>query len=96
MPRLVDSVCRVSTSLEPDVRLSAESVCMVLDWTITPNGHLTVIGFDNGPEFVSKEVNEWAFRRGINHWFSRSKKPTGNAYCESFNEKVRAEYFVAN
>jgi putative transposase len=46
---------------------------------------------DNGPEFISRVLDEWAYRRGVLLDFSRPGKPTDNAYIESFNEKFRNE-----
>lgn len=44
-----------------------------------------------GPEFVSRDLDLWAFQRGVTLDFSRPGKPTDNAFAESFNGKVRAE-----
>jgi putative transposase len=38
------------------------------------------IRVDNGPEFVSRELDLWAFMRGVTLDFSRPGKPTDNAY----------------
>ena len=46
---------------------------------------------DNGPEFTSKALDEWAYRRGIELLFIRPGKPIENAYVESFNGKFRDE-----
>ena len=44
-----------------------------------------------GPEFVSKDVDLWAWTHGVILDFSRPGKPTDNAFAESFNGRVRAE-----
>jgi transposase InsO family protein len=54
------------------------------------------IRLDNGPEFVSKELDLWAFMRGVTLDFSRPGKPTDNSFIESFNGKFRAECLNAN
>ncbi|AGY59604.1 transposase [Gloeobacter kilaueensis JS1] len=46
---------------------------------------------DNGPEFVSKELDLWAYTNGVELDFSRPGKPTDNAHCESFNSRLRQE-----
>jgi putative transposase len=46
---------------------------------------------DNGPEFVSRELDLWAYARGVVLDFSRPGKPTDNAYIESFNSRFRQE-----
>ena len=49
------------------------------------------IQVDNGPEFVSRELDLWAYQQGISLVFSRPGKPTDNAYIESFNGSFREE-----
>ncbi|MDB5410063.1 MAG: putative transposase [Rhodospirillales bacterium] len=41
------------------------------------------IRLDNGPEFISKELDLWAFMRGVTLDFSRPGKPTDNAFIET-------------
>jgi putative transposase len=50
---------------------------------------LTIV--DNGPEFISKDLDLWAWLHGVEIDFSRPGKPTDNAFAESFNGKFRAE-----
>lgn len=45
---------------------------------------------DNGPEFVSKDLDLWAWSNGVKLDFSRPGKPTDNAFIESFNASFRA------
>ena len=54
------------------------------------------IRLDNGPEFVSKDLDLWAFMHGVTLDFSRPGKPTDNAFIESLNGKFRAECLNAN
>jgi putative transposase len=49
------------------------------------------IRVDNGPEFISKEVDLWAYAHGVILDFSRPGKPTDNAFIESFNSRFRQE-----
>ena len=51
---------------------------------------------DNGTEFVSKDVDLWAYSNGITMDFSRLGKPTDNPYVESFNGKFRDECLNTN
>ena len=46
---------------------------------------------DNGPEFVSRSLDLWAYWNGVELDFSRPGKPTDNAFIESFNGKFREE-----
>ena len=46
---------------------------------------------DNGPEFVSKVVDQWTARSGVNLRFVALGKPMRSAFVESFNGKFRDE-----
>jgi transposase InsO family protein len=54
------------------------------------------IRLDNGPEFISRELDLWAFLRGVTRDFSRPGKPTDNAFIESMNGKFRGDCLNAN
>lgn len=49
------------------------------------------IQVDNGSEFISKELDKWAYDNGVILDYSRPGKPTDNPYIESFNGKFRDE-----
>jgi putative transposase len=53
--------------------------------------HPRRIRVDNGPEFISRDLDIWAYARGVVLDFSRPGKPTDNAYIESFNSRFRQE-----
>ena len=44
---------------------------------------------DNGSEFISKEMDKWAYENQVVLNFSRPGKPTDNPYIESFNGSFR-------
>ncbi len=54
------------------------------------------IRVDNGPEFISKELDLWAYMHGVTLDFSRPGKPTDNAFIESFNSRFRQECLNAS
>jgi putative transposase len=54
-------------------------------------GYPKTIRLDNGPEFISRELDLWAFLHDVTLDFSRPGKPTDNAFIESLNGKFRAE-----
>jgi transposase InsO family protein len=49
------------------------------------------IRVDQGSEFVSRDLDLWAYQRNVTLDFSRPGKPTDNAFIESFNGKFRGE-----
>lgn len=51
---------------------------------------------DNGSEFISKELDRWAYENKVVLDFSRPGKPTDNPYIESFNGKFRDECLSVN
>jgi len=55
-----------------------------------------VITTDNGTEFTSRAVDEWAHRCGVKLNFIRPGKPVENAYIESFNGRLRQECLEEN
>ena len=54
------------------------------------------IAMDNGPEFTSKALDQWAYLNGVELDFSRPGKPTDNAIVEAFNGRLRAECLNEN
>jgi integrase-like protein len=71
-----------------DVVATLERVASVYGWPKR-------IRVDNGPEFISKDLDLWAWLHGVELDFSRPGKPTDNAFAESFNAKFQAEYLNA-
>jgi putative transposase len=51
---------------------------------------------NNGPEFVSKALDQWAYENRVTLDFSRPGKPTDNAFVESFNGSFRDECLNVN
>jgi putative transposase len=48
-----------------------------------------LIRLENGPEFISNELDLWAWLHGVDFDFSRPGKPTDNAFAASFNGRSR-------
>jgi putative transposase len=88
---IVDKVSRVSPAIEVATSLTGERVVGVLERLRRSVGAPERIAVDNGPEFVSKALDAWAYRHAIRLEFSRPGKPTDNACAESFNGHFRAE-----
>jgi putative transposase len=93
---IVDNFTRLSPAI--DVRLSyrGADVVQTLQRVASIYGRPKRIRVDNGPEFISKELDLWAYLNGVVLDFSRPGKPTDNAFAESFNGKFRAECLNAS
>ena len=49
------------------------------------------ITVDNDPEFISKDLDRWAYWNKVDLDFSRPGKPSDNALVEAFNSRFRQE-----
>jgi putative transposase len=88
---IVDHVSRVSPAIAVAASISGEQVAAVLETARHQYGLPERISVDNGPEFISKALDAWAYRRGVQLAFGRPGKPTDNAAIEAFNSRFRDE-----
>jgi putative transposase len=88
---IVDNVSRVSPAIAVGISLTGERVVTLLEGLRATVGAPQRIAVDNGPEFISKALDAWAYQNGVQLEFSRPGKPTDNAFAESFNGHFRAE-----
>jgi hypothetical protein len=51
---------------------------------------------DNGPEFVSRAVDQWAYEQGLQWHTIQPGRPMENGYVESFNGRFRDECLDEN
>lgn len=71
--------------------IKGTDVVYALEQLCSQRGTPETIRVDNGPEFVSKELDLWAYRCKVKLSFSRPGKPTDNPHIESFNGSFREE-----
>lgn len=88
---IVDIFTKESPGIGIKVSYRAEDVVKTLDRAIRLHGKPSVLRIDNGPEFVSKVLDLWAYENGVILDFTRPGKPTDNAFIESFNGRFRQE-----
>jgi putative transposase len=88
---VVDTYSRECLTVEADTSLPGYRAVRVLDRLGETKGLPASIRVDNGPEFISKALDEWAYRRGVKLDFIRPGKPVENAYVESFHSRFRDE-----
>lgn len=93
---VLDTFTRESLAIEVDQGLKGEQVVAVLERLRHQRGVPKSIRVDNGPEFISKVLDRWAYENGVTLDFSRPGKPTDNAFIESFNGSFRDECLNPN
>ncbi len=93
---IVDTYSKVSQAIDVRPRHTGTDVVRTLEHVAREYGCAASIRVDQGPEFISKELDLWAYLTGVGLVFSRPGKPTDNAFAEVFNGKVRAECIDQN
>ncbi len=88
---LVDNYTRESLAIEVGHHLVGQKVAEILGLVALERGRPEKIRVDNGPEFTSKRLDQWAYLNGVELDFSRPGKPTDNALIEAFNGRFREE-----
>ena len=92
----MDDFSRESPAIEVAHSIPAGRVTRVLECLAETHGLPEVIVVDNGPEFTSRALDEWAYRHGVRLHFIRPGKPIENCFVESFNGKFREECLNEN
>jgi len=93
---LMDGNTREALWIEVDTSLPGLRVVQVLEWVAQGRGLPEAIQVDNGPEFISRVVDQWAYANGVALHFIDPGKPVQNAFIESFNGKFRDECLNQN
>ena len=108
---IIDIYTRGCLQIYTSQRIRGESVVEELDRITARRGYPQKIRVDNGPEFISKALDAWAYHNEVKLDFSQLGKPTRlvtnawhlllapascNAYIESFNGSLRDECLNTN
>ena len=88
---IVDTFSRFSPAVDARFSYRGEDVVLTLERVCAAVGYPATIRVDQGSEFVSRDLDLWAYQKGVILDFSRPGKPTDNGFIESFNGKFRAE-----
>jgi putative transposase len=88
---VVDTYSRFSPAVDARFSYRGEDVVLTLERVCAAVGYPATIRVDQGSEFVSRDLDLWAYQKGVILDFSRPGKPTDNSFIESFNGKFRAE-----
>jgi putative transposase len=93
---VVDTFSRFSPVIDPRFSYRAEDVVATLECACAKTGYPKTIRVDQGSEFVSRDLDLWAYAKGVTLDFSRPGKPTDNAFIEAFNGRFRSECLNAH
>lgn len=88
---VVDDYSRECLALEVDTSLTGQRVARVLSGLREAGRLPQVLVCDHGTEFTSRAMLMWSHATATRLHFIEPGKPTQNAYCESFNGKLRVE-----
>ena len=88
---VVDDYSRECLALKVGQRIGGDDVAAALSDLIRERGRPRSIRVDNGPEFTSRLLDQWAYLNKVTLDFTRPGKPADNAFVESFNSRFRQE-----
>ncbi len=86
----VDIFSKVSPALGVGFSYKFCDVVDTLDQAVEEHGCPKRKRLDNGPVFVSRDLNLWSYAKAVVLDFSRPGKPTDNVYIEAFNSCAAA------
>lgn len=86
---VVDAFTREALAIDVEPGIKVEQVVETMSRITAKRGAPKTIRVDNGPEFISKALDLWAYANGVTLDFSRPGKPTDYAFIESFNGRRR-------
>ncbi|MEH7879391.1 IS3-like element ISRle4 family transposase [Rhizobium laguerreae] len=89
---VVDDCTRECLAFVADTSLSGLRVARELDRIIEERGKPRMIVSDNGSEFTSNAILQWADRTKVDWHYIAPGKPIQNAFIESFNGRLRDEF----
>jgi len=93
---MMDVYSRECLNIYAGSSIKGDTVVDILDSISSHRGLPERIRVDNGPEFVSKALDNYSYQNNIKLEFSRPGKPVDNAFIESFNGSLRDECLNTN
>jgi putative transposase len=88
---VIDVFTREALALEVDTSLPGSRVVRVLARLHGERPLPRQLVLDNGPELISRALEQWAHEQGVALHFIDPGKPMQNAHCESFHARLRDE-----
>ena len=89
---IIDDYNREGLRVDVDFSLPGTRVVRSLNQVIEWRGKPAAIRCDNGPEYISRVLRDWANSQQITLLYIQPGKPTQNAYIERFNRTARHEW----
>ena len=93
---VVDTYSRFCPAADARFTYLGEDVVLTLEGICRKTGYPKTIRVDNGSEFISRDLDLWAYANNVILDFSRPGKPTDNGFIEAFNSKLRSECLNAH
>ena len=94
---IVDNFSRKCMAIYADQSIKGADVVEILNRLKYEENEMPKrIQVDNGSEFISKNLDHWAYANDITLDYSRPGKPTDNPFIESFNGSFRDECLNTN
>jgi putative transposase len=93
---VVDECSRKNLWVEAAQSINATKLSDILDKIILMRGKPKYIRCDNGPEFISQHLKDWAGKNVIDLKFIQPGKPTQNGIIERLNGTLRKECLNLN
>jgi len=89
---VVDEYTRECLAIHVARQIRAEGVIGVMEGLMRERGTPGHLRSDNGPEFIARALRGWLARLGVQTLYITPGSPWENAYCESFNSRLRDEF----
>jgi putative transposase len=93
---VIDDFNRQVLAIEIDLSLPAVRVTRTLDRLAELHGYPKRLRTDNGPEFISQKLVEWARKNQVELDYIQPGSPAQNAYIERFNRTYREDVLDFN
>jgi putative transposase len=88
---VVDGLSREALATEVETSFPAQRVVEAVEVIALERGYPRALLTDNGPEFRSQKLDQWAYEHDVRLIFIEPGKPSQNATIESFNGRMRDE-----
>jgi len=88
---IIDERSRRALWTEAHHNIGAKTLTDILDKVVEWRGAPSYIRCDNGPEFISEQLSQWADKNQVDIRFTQPGKPTQNGLIERLNGTLRKE-----